>query len=334
MNEKKISICIPTYNRKIYLELLLNSIAEQINDLNKKTIQICISDNASTDGTEDLINQWKQEYHIDCIYSKNDQNMGFDQNIIKAISLAEGKYCWLMGDDDALVQGSIKRILSEIESGYDIYLCNRIECISNLKPDKEKNWLLTNINDSIYDFSSKETSLNYFEKAQSLGAVFSFLSSIIVSRIRLEQVVYNDKFINSGYYHVYYLLSIINNNAKLKYIKSYLVLCRLDNDNITNTKDVIKRYLLDYNGYLAFADYFYKYDKKLYNSFLKILTRERNLRSLIYLALNIKTSSERKSIYVKLKKVSYTYSMRFIFLVCSIVPLRAKILSVLRRVKK
>lgn len=334
MDEKKISICIPTYNRKIYLEQLLKSIAEQINDSNKKIIQVCISDNASTDGTEDLIYQWRQKSQIPFVYSKNEHNMGFDLNIIKAISLAEGKYCWFMGDDDALVPGAINRILSEIELGYDIYLCNRIECLTDLEPYEEKNWLLARIKDTVYDFSSEETSLRYFEHAQSLGAVFSFLSSIIVSRVRLEQIVYNDRFINSGYYHVYYLLSLINKNSKLKYIKSHLILCRLDNDNITNMKDVIQRYLLDYNGYLAFADYFYKQDKKLYNSFLKILTRERNLRGLVYLALNIRTNTERKNIYIRLKKIPYTYLTRFIFLTCSIVPLRTRILSLLRRVKK
>ncbi|EBH2219729.1 glycosyltransferase, partial [Salmonella enterica] len=47
-----ISFCIPTYNRKEYLEELLNSINNQ--EKFNLDIEICISDNASTDGTEEM----------------------------------------------------------------------------------------------------------------------------------------------------------------------------------------------------------------------------------------------------------------------------------------
>lgn len=45
--QKKLAICIPTYNRPNYLIKLLETICTQLNDNNRDKIQICVSDNAS-----------------------------------------------------------------------------------------------------------------------------------------------------------------------------------------------------------------------------------------------------------------------------------------------
>ncbi|HHC1975330.1 TPA: glycosyltransferase family 2 protein, partial [Salmonella enterica] len=57
-----ISFCIPTYNRKEYLEELLNSINNQ--EKFNLDIEICISDNASNDGTEEMIDVWRNNYNF------------------------------------------------------------------------------------------------------------------------------------------------------------------------------------------------------------------------------------------------------------------------------
>lgn len=52
----KLSICIPTYNRCAHLANCLNSIILNTN-YNKNDIQICVSDNCSTDETEAVVRQ-------------------------------------------------------------------------------------------------------------------------------------------------------------------------------------------------------------------------------------------------------------------------------------
>ncbi|EDQ3425490.1 glycosyltransferase family 2 protein, partial [Salmonella enterica subsp. enterica serovar 4,[5],12:i:-] len=69
-----ISFCIPTYNRKEYLEELLNSINNQ--EKFNLDIEICISDNASTDGTEEMIDVWRNNYNFPIIYRRNSVNLG------------------------------------------------------------------------------------------------------------------------------------------------------------------------------------------------------------------------------------------------------------------
>ena len=51
-----LSICIPTYNRETYLAKTLDSIVNQNIFLSSDDINIVISDNCSTDGTEALVN--------------------------------------------------------------------------------------------------------------------------------------------------------------------------------------------------------------------------------------------------------------------------------------
>ena len=67
-----ISICIPTYNRSRHLSNCLNSIIlnKNISNLN---IQICVSDNCSTDDTEKVVRLAQRE--IDIEYQKNEENI-------------------------------------------------------------------------------------------------------------------------------------------------------------------------------------------------------------------------------------------------------------------
>ena len=52
----KISICIPTYNRAKHLANCLQSIALNKNR-SKIDFEVCVSDNFSTDNTEDIVRE-------------------------------------------------------------------------------------------------------------------------------------------------------------------------------------------------------------------------------------------------------------------------------------
>lgn len=333
MKKYSLSICIPTYNREIYLNELLESIDFQLNESTIDYVQVCISDNASTDNTETMIKKWQNSKNLNIVYSKNKKNIGPDRNYLKSVSIADGEYCWLMGSDDQIKEGAIQYVLEEIKSGYDIYLCNRTECDINMKPEDEKKWLNPKIKDAIFDFGDSEDQIKYYNYSQSLGAIFSYLSCIIVKRKKWNEIQYDDKYTGSAYSHVFILLSILNKNGKLKYIYDSLILCRGNNDSFLSG-GLTKRYLIDYDGYLMLADDFYLSNENLRQSFLKILTRERRLRNLIYLALNISTDEERKNIILRLKKIPYSLHATIIFLICSHLPLRTQFLSLAKWILK
>ena len=49
-----LSICIPTYNRRDFLETCLRSVVEELERHPDTSIEVVVSDNASTDGTREL----------------------------------------------------------------------------------------------------------------------------------------------------------------------------------------------------------------------------------------------------------------------------------------
>lgn len=104
---KILSICIPTYNRHDCLKQCLESIISQSVF---PEIEVVISDNASSDGTDVLIQSYLTRYP-NIIYSQNKENLGFDRNMLQVVSLATSQYCLFIGDDDAFFDESLTEIL-------------------------------------------------------------------------------------------------------------------------------------------------------------------------------------------------------------------------------
>lgn len=114
-NSKILSICIPTFNRRDFLHYNLSSITDQF-DLEPSlinTVEIVISDNASSDGTKEMVSGFIEKYP-NIVYNYNEINIGFDRNLNKTIELASGKYCFSLGDDDAIFPGALKKLLEKI----------------------------------------------------------------------------------------------------------------------------------------------------------------------------------------------------------------------------
>lgn len=108
MKDYLLSICIPTYNRKILLKRAIDSILSQSDD----RVEVLVSDNASNDGTMEML---RDEYPY-IRYSRNEQNTGAEANFLKCCELAQGKFFILFGSDDVLVDGALSKILNFLEN--------------------------------------------------------------------------------------------------------------------------------------------------------------------------------------------------------------------------
>jgi glycosyltransferase involved in cell wall biosynthesis len=111
MNSQLISLCIPTYNRAEFLRETLNSIAVNCRDI---PCEIVISDNASNDNTSEIVALFHKELNIH--YFHNDTNIGPEKNLCRVIAAASGKYVWLLGDDDPLVEGICAHLLKIVQA--------------------------------------------------------------------------------------------------------------------------------------------------------------------------------------------------------------------------
>ena len=265
MGSLPLSICIPTYNFGAFIGQTLTSIISQATD----DVEIVVVDGASTDNTEEVV-RGAQAVFPRLSYHRRETNMGVDRDLAKAVELAEGDYCWLMSSDDVIRPSAIQIILSEIQHRCDVYLCNRTECDSNLIPIRDRPWLSRTYADPVFHFSANSDWINYFNQAKSIGALFSYISSIIVSREKWNIIGWDERTAGSNYAHVFRIFSILNNNGALKYIKDPLVLCRGRNDSFSS-QGLTRRILIDLNGYELLASRLF--DEEAPKSALKYVMR-------------------------------------------------------------
>lgn len=115
----RLSICIATFNRAAFLGEAINSITAQA----QSDYEIVISDNASTDNTEQVALQ--HTCRSDRVrYVRQNSNVGADRNYDKAVQAARGEYCWLMGDDDLIKPGAIARVLGALSADLSLIVVN------------------------------------------------------------------------------------------------------------------------------------------------------------------------------------------------------------------
>ena len=183
----KIATVVVTFNRK---DSLLKNIKLLINQTTKID-KIFIIDNASTDGTYEILNENEILKRKDIEYIRLEENLGGSAGFYEGIKLAyEKKYDWIWGmDDDAYPNKNALQQLISMSVKY---------------PDIKCFWSNCN-NDNLFDIEVKDISLiddELFEKILEFNRM--------IPSWRNLQCVYNKKDIPEVF-----LNYIINNLGKI-----------------------------------------------------------------------------------------------------------------------
>lgn len=99
-NAPVLSICIPTYNRKVLLKEILDELLLYPNN----DIEIIIIDNASTDGTRELLDSYSDP-RLQVKFNR--KNIGMFGNQVLAVFSGTGKYTLSLMDRDKLDSGRL-----------------------------------------------------------------------------------------------------------------------------------------------------------------------------------------------------------------------------------
>lgn len=113
-----LSIYIPTYNRADKVVKQIKYIIDEIKGLDISKIEIIVNNNCSTDDTEQKVLSLIEGMPV--TYHRNECNLGIVGNAYAAEKLVHGKYFWLIGDDDEICEGAIKRVYDLINSNPQI----------------------------------------------------------------------------------------------------------------------------------------------------------------------------------------------------------------------
>lgn len=106
-----VSICIPTYNRRLLLERSVESVIMQ----SYLDLEIIISDNNSRDETEEYcVTRQKTDRRLK--YFRQEINIGAVNNVNFLIDRASGEYIYILADDDYLAPDAIEKMVAKLNS--------------------------------------------------------------------------------------------------------------------------------------------------------------------------------------------------------------------------
>jgi glycosyltransferase involved in cell wall biosynthesis len=115
----KLTIAIPTFERAGCLLLLLASIQQDLVGIATDVVEVMVIDNASQDDTPILVNAMRKMMpHLRC--GRQPSNVGLEVNIATCIQHGIGEFLWIMGDDDTIDAGTIRKVLETIDHNPDV----------------------------------------------------------------------------------------------------------------------------------------------------------------------------------------------------------------------
>ncbi len=121
MPNVKISVVMCTYNGSEFLIQQLDSIVLQTLPPN----EIVVIDDESQDGTWDILNKYSHDHEgIFFRVEKNKKNLGYIENFLKAINIANGDIIFLADQDDLWYPTKISDMVSVFEKYEDAFAVN------------------------------------------------------------------------------------------------------------------------------------------------------------------------------------------------------------------
>ena len=124
--EQKVSIIIPVYNVKDYIDQCIQSVVNQT----YKDIEIILVDDGSTDGSSEICDQWVQkDLRIQCIHQ---QNAGVSVARNSGLKRCSGHYIMFVDGDDQIEPNMCDKLFKAlIDADADVSYCGYYNIFSD-----------------------------------------------------------------------------------------------------------------------------------------------------------------------------------------------------------
>jgi glycosyltransferase involved in cell wall biosynthesis len=177
-----VSIGIPTYNRSAGVQSTLMSLWAQ----EYPNLEIIISDNCSTDNTEEVIGEVSKK-HSEVKYVRQASNIGMIRNFEFVLRQAKGKYFMWVADDDTVEEGVLQKYVTFLEDHSEYVLVS----------GAIKYWLdnKQDLSERGFNFEQKSSSLRvlgYYSKVVYGGMIHGLMRRELTNGISLRNVIGND----------------------------------------------------------------------------------------------------------------------------------------------
>ena len=242
----RLSVCIPTYNFGAFIGETLESILPQLED----GVEVVVLDGGSTDDTTAVVGSFQQRYPS-LRYVRREERGGIDRDLARTVDLAHGEYCWLFCADDVMKPGAIRRMLENLNSGCDVYLCGLTMCTLDMRPlgDHCVSRIKT---ESQFDLTQSRDRRSYFRRAHTTPAFFSFAGSVTFKKSRWDAIGLDEEFVGSLFAHAARFFQMIPGGLRLHYLPTAYLFKRLGNDSFMD-QGLVHRYAIAIDGYHRLA---------------------------------------------------------------------------------
>lgn len=247
-----LSVCIPVYNCCDYLPAALESILPQIGT----NVEVVVYDGGSTDDTPEVMARYPGP---PVRYVRAPARGGIDADMAACVLEARGEYCWLFSGDDVMRPGALERVLETIRDGDDVLVGRHTICDILMRNGYEYDVLRPPDEPLRVQFSDAAQRQDWFARAVTTEAFFSFISGIVVRKAAWDRGRLNPEFSRSCWAHAERLLALSRDGLRVRYVPEIWLDQRSGNDSFARN-GVVNRYRIAIEGYHAIADSIFGHD--------------------------------------------------------------------------
>lgn len=114
-----VSVAVITFNQKEFLRECIESILDQ----DYSNLEIVIADDGSTDGTQEMLRNYDEQYPGKFVLRLAEKNQGITANSNAAHFACAGKYIAWIGGDDLMLPRKINKQVSFMEANPNCTIC-------------------------------------------------------------------------------------------------------------------------------------------------------------------------------------------------------------------
>lgn len=296
-----LSICIPTYNGGENLKYNVNKLIKMQPEFG---FEVCISDNASDDDTQEFMEDIIGKYDF-VRYHRNRENLGIAYNFDYALNMGNGEYRWLLGDDDEIIEENLGKVISTLKKYKpDI-------CVVNGYDWKNKKRVLAIRSEYFTDYNLVMS---------KLGEEMSWISSLIFNKNVMTDIDIKN-ISNNAFPHLIELFRLISIRTDLYWIDNVCVKPQNTGKHRYSNK-IVQYFIKDWYEVTLYLD---KYSQDSKRKFLEAIIK-RIFTNKAILVLRSRNIINKQNVY-KVKEELKHYPLSFRIKMNLIVYIPYKILD-------